>query len=64
MLNHQPVPEPKHNSGWCFLQGKAILSREETAMEQKTGKRKGKKPEVRALRKAGHQQKWRETLIN
>lgn len=40
-----------------LLQGK-------TATERKAGKGEEEKPKVRAGRKAGHQQEWRERLIN
>jgi len=37
---------------------------EEVATGQKTSKQEEEKPKVRAARNSGHQQEWREILIN
>lgn len=66
--SHQVPPElsqhPDTTEDNTFGKANPSLLEGKTATERKAGKGEEEKPKVRAGRKAGHQQEWRERLIN
>lgn len=61
MQSHQHPDTTEDNT---FGKANPSLLEGKTATERKAGKGEEEKPKVRAGRKAGHQQEWRERLIN
>lgn len=49
LQSHQPVPEPKHNTGWCLLQADPSFPEEKPLQSKNQAKRRRKKSQKREL---------------